>query len=84
MVTVALFIIARNWKQPRCPSTYKENLVYLFTPWSSTQPHSPPLNEIMKFTGKWMELEKKIIMSEATLTQKETYGTTNLYVDISF
>lgn len=41
-------------------------------------------NEIMKFTGKWQELEKKIIMSEATLTQKETYGTTNLYVDISF
>lgn len=29
-------------------------------------------NEIMKFTGKWMELE--IILSEVSQTQKDKYG----------
>ena len=29
-------------------------------------------NDILKFTGKWMELEKKIILSEVTQTHKET------------
>ena len=30
-------------------------------------------NEIMKFTGKWIELEK-IILSGVTQTQKDKYG----------
>lgn len=28
----------------------------------------------MKSTGKWMELEKNIILSEVTQTQKDKYG----------
>jgi hypothetical protein len=30
-------------------------------------------NDIMKFAGKWMELEKKIILNEVTQTQKEKH-----------
>ena len=30
-------------------------------------------NDIMKFAGKWMELEK-IILSEVTETQKDKHG----------
>ena len=30
-------------------------------------------NDIMKFAGKWMELEK-IILSEVTQTQKDTHS----------
>ena len=29
---------------------------------------------IMKFAGKWMQLEKKIILSEVIQTQKDKYG----------
>jgi hypothetical protein len=31
-------------------------------------------NDIMKFSGKWMGLEKQIILSEVTQTQKDKYG----------
>ena len=31
-------------------------------------------NDIMKLAGKWMELEKKIILSEVTQTQKDMHG----------
>ena len=31
-------------------------------------------NKIMKFTGNWIEQEKKIILSEFTQTQKDIYG----------
>lgn len=31
-------------------------------------------NGIMKFTGKWMELEENIILNEVTHTQKDTRG----------
>ena len=31
-------------------------------------------NDIMKFAGKWMELEKKNILSAVTQTQKDKYS----------
>ena len=34
----------------------------------------------MKFTGKWMQLEKKIILNEVTQTEKAIY---NMYSLIS-
>ena len=36
----ALFIIARTWKQPRCPSAdeWIRKLWYIYTQWSITQP----------------------------------------------
>ena len=55
----ALFVIARTWKQPKCPSTEE---------WSAQGKN----NDILKFVGKWMDLEN-IILSEVTQTQKDKY-----------
>ena len=51
MFIAALFIIARSWKQPRCPSTEEwiQNCG-TFTHWSTTQLLKK--NEFMKFLGK--------------------------------
>ena len=58
MLIVALFIIARSWKQAKCSSTKDtENVVHL---------HNYSViknNDFMKLAGKWMELEN-IILSE--------------------
>ena len=35
-------------------------------------------NDIMKFAGKYMELEKKNILSEITQTQKDAHGMNSL------
>ena len=64
MFIAALFIIARTWKEPRCPSTEKWILKmwYIYT----MEYHSAiKKNEFMKFLGKWMDLEG-IILSEVT------------------
>ena len=54
----ALFIIARTWKQSRCPSTkeWKKKMWYIYT-----MEYYPMEinNDTMTFTGKWIELEKK-------------------------
>ena len=70
MFIAALFLIARTCKQPRCPSTEKQikKMWYIYTvEYSSVEKKN---NDIMKFAGKWMELEKEIILSEVTQTQK--------------
>ena len=41
----------------------------MFTQWSTTQQKK---NDILKFAGKWMDLES-IILSEVTQTQKGKY-----------
>jgi hypothetical protein len=52
----ALFIIAKLWKQPRCPATNEwiQKIWYLYTMefYSVTK-----MNEILLFACKWMELE---------------------------
>jgi hypothetical protein len=64
----ALFIIAMLWKQPRCPTTdeWIKKMWYLYTMefYAATKK-----NEMLSFTGKWMELEN-IILSEVSLAQK--------------
>jgi hypothetical protein len=56
----ALFIIAKLWKQPRCPTTDKQikKIWYLYTMefYSATKK-----NEILSFTCKWLELENIIL-----------------------
>jgi hypothetical protein len=55
MFTEALFLLARNWKDPRCPSTKEwiQKLSYIYT----TVYYSViKNNDFMKFAGKWMEL----------------------------
>jgi hypothetical protein len=66
MFTAASFIIARSWKEPRCPSTEEwiQKMWYIYTV-STTQ----LLKEFKKFLGKWMDLEG-IILSEVTQSQK--------------
>ena len=59
-VTLILFIIARSWKEPRCPST-KEWIEKIYTMEYSAIKN----DEFMKFLGKWIELEN-ITLSEIT------------------
>ncbi|KAL6030153.1 hypothetical protein STEG23_023684 [Scotinomys teguina] len=51
---------ARTWKQPRCPSTEEwiRKMWYIYTMEYYTAEKN---NDIMKFAGKWMELEKVIL-----------------------
>ena len=69
---VALFIIGRSWKEPRCPSTdeWIQKMWYIYT---MKYYASIKNNDFMKFTGKWMDLEN-IILSEITQSQKNTHG----------
>jgi hypothetical protein len=68
MFIAALFLIAKLWKQPRCPSTdeWIKKMWYLYTTefYSATKK-----NEILSFPSKWMELEN-IILSEVSQAQK--------------
>jgi hypothetical protein len=68
MFIAALFIIARSWKEPRCPSTeewIQKMYIYTMEHYSAIKK-----NEFMKFLGKWME---GIILSEVTQSQKDSH-----------
>jgi hypothetical protein len=71
MFIAALFIIARSWKEARCPSIEEwiKKMWYIYTMeyYSATKN-----NEFRKFLGKWMEPEN-IILSEVTQSQKNTH-----------
>jgi hypothetical protein len=58
MFIASLFIIARKWKQPRCPSTedWIKKMWYIYT-----MEYTQLLinNAIMKFASKWVKLKKK-------------------------
>jgi hypothetical protein len=64
----ALFIVAKLWKQSRCPTTDEciKNMWYLYTMefYSAMKK-----NEILSFAGKLMELEN-ILLSEISQNQK--------------
>jgi hypothetical protein len=70
MFIAALFIIARSWKAPRCPSTEEwiQKMWYIYT---MVYYSAITNNEFMKFLGKWMYLED-IILSEVTQSQKKS------------
>ena len=72
MFIAALFIIARSWKEPRCPSTEEwiQKMLYILT---MEYYSAIKNNDFMKFIGKWLELEN-IILSEVTQSQKNTHG----------
>jgi hypothetical protein len=56
MFIAALFVIARSWKQPRCPTTeewiQKMWFIYTMEYYSAIKS-----KDILSFSGKWMELE---------------------------
>jgi hypothetical protein len=68
MFIASLLIIARSWKEPRCPSTEKwiQKMWYIYT---MEYYSAIKNNEFMKFLGKWMEVEG-IILSEVTQSQR--------------
>jgi hypothetical protein len=72
MFIAALFIIARSWREPRCPST-EEWIQKMWYIYSMEYYSVVKNNEFMKFVGKWME-QDNIILSEATQSQKNTRG----------
>ena len=64
MYIAALFIIARSWKEPRCPSTEEwiQKIWYIYTKKYYTAIKN---NEFIKLLDKLMDLED-IILSEVT------------------
>jgi hypothetical protein len=72
MFIAGLFIIARSWKEPRCPSIeewmQKMWFIYTIEYYSAIK-----YNEFMKFLGKCIEL-KNITLSQVTQSQKNTHG----------
>ena len=70
MFIAALFITARSWKGPRCPSTeeFIQKMWYIYTMgyYSAIKK-----NKFIKLIGKWLDLEG-IILSEVTQSQKNS------------
>ncbi|KAL6051881.1 hypothetical protein STEG23_000245 [Scotinomys teguina] len=54
---------ARTWKQPRCPST-EEWIRKMWFIYTMEYYAAEKNNDIMKFAGKWMELENVILSEE--------------------
>jgi hypothetical protein len=83
MFLVALFIIARSWKEPRCHSTEEciQKMWYIYTMelLNFNSYTAIKKNEFMKFLGKWMDLEG-IILNEVTQSQRNSH---NMYSLIS-
>jgi hypothetical protein len=70
MFIAALFIIARSWKEPRCPSSEEwiQKMWYIYT---MEYYSAIKRNEFFKFLGKWLDLEG-IILSEVLQSQKNS------------
>jgi hypothetical protein len=70
MFIAALFIIARSWKEPRCPSSvvWIQKMCYIYT---MEYYSAIKNNEFLKFLDKWMYLED-IILSKVTKSQKKS------------
>jgi hypothetical protein len=67
----ALYIIARSWKEPRCPSIKEwiQKMCYIYKMENYSAIKN---NEFMKFLGKWIDLEG-IILSVVTQSQKNSH-----------
>ncbi|KAB0370189.1 hypothetical protein FD755_018151 [Muntiacus reevesi] len=78
MFITALFIIARTWKQPRCPSAdeWIRKLWYIYT-----MEHYSAIkkNTFESVLMRWMKLEP-IIQSEVSQKEKYQYIMITLYV----
>ena len=70
MFIAALFIIARTWKQPRCPLTIKwiRKLWYIYT---MKYYSSVKRNAFESILLRWMDLE--LIQSEVSQKEKDKY-----------
>ena len=78
MFIAALFIIARTWKQPRCPSADKwiRKLWYIYT---MEYYSAVKKNSFESVLMRWMKLEP-IKQSEVSQKEKHQYSTlTHIY-----
>jgi hypothetical protein len=78
MFIAALFIIARTWKEPRCPST-EEWILKMWYIYTMVYYSAIKKNEFMKFLGKWMDLEG-IILSDVTQSQNNSHDMYSLII----
>ena len=71
VITAALFIIARTWKQPRCPSAdeWIRKLWYIYT----MEYYLAIKNAFESILMRWMKLEH-IIQSEVSQKEKHQYS----------
>ena len=67
---VALFTIARTWKQPRCPST--DEWIKLWHIYTMEYYSSIKRNSFESVPMRWMNLEP-IIQSEVSQKEKDKY-----------
>ena len=68
MFIAALFVVARTWKQPRCPSI-EEWLIKVWNVYTLEFYSAVKNNDILNFACKWMEIENALL-SEVTQTPK--------------
>ena len=71
MFIAALFMIARTWKQPRCPSTdeWREKLWYTYTMYFCSAKKRKIFESILM---RWMNLEPNI-PSKVSQKEKDKY-----------
>ena len=76
MPKAALFVITRTYKQPKCPLKKQciKKMWYIYAMEYYTAEQN---NDILKFSGKWMDIEN-IILSEEIHTQKYKYNMQSL------
>ena len=70
MFIAALFIIARTWKQPRCPSADEWKMWYIYT---MEYYSAIKKNSFKSVLMRWMKLEP-IIQSEVSQKDKDHYS----------
>ena len=81
MCTAALFIVAKTWKQPKCPSIndWIRKMWYIYTMEYSVIKK----NKIIPFAATWMELET-LILSEVSQKEKDKYHMISLISGIIY
>ena len=78
MFIAAIFIIAKTWKQPKCPlaDEWVKKMWHMYTVeyYSAIE-----MNEIMPFAATWMQLEITIL---SEVSQEEKYHMISLICGI--
>ena len=74
MFTVALFIIAKHQKQPKCPpvNEWIKKLWYIYT----MEYYAAERKKLLPFVTAWMELES-IMLNEISQAMKDKYHMTS-------
>jgi hypothetical protein len=79
MFMTALFVIARNWKQPRCPSI-EEWITKMWYNYTMQYNSAIKNKDITDFTGKWMKLDNIILSGKSVPKGHECYVLTYKWI----